>query len=461
MNTETLTRLMSGFRGSRIRAGDAAYEEARKVWNGTIDRRPEVILRCRGADDVVGAVEYARGQGRPVTVRGGGHHVAGGALNEGGIVIDLSEMRAAQLDAASGMARADGGAQLRDVDAATLPEGRSVPMGVFSETGIGGLTLSGGYGWQSRLRGLSCDNLTAARVVTAEGRLLEADASENADLFWALRGGGTQLGVVTTFEYRTHPMPASLFLLFTTYPLEEGRRVLRGLRQYASTAAREVSVIAVLWTFQPSEAIPKELWNQPFVGILGTCIASAERGERELSPLRELARPLFDGSKVAPFSVIQSFFDDDYPKGRRYYWRSTYLKELDDDAIAALVDLGRRRPSALSSLDLWMLGGAIADVSAFDTPMAHRAAPYLVGIESNWLEPAEDGANVAWAREAQGLMARHSTGGSYLNFEDTSDLTRVAATYGANYQRLVDLKAKYDPGHLFATRARQGQQRET
>src|SRR5690606_1071566 len=160
---------------------------------------------------------------------------------------------------------------------------------------------------QSRLRGLSCDNLTAARVVTAEGRLLEADASENADLFWALRGGGTQLGVVTTFEYRPHPMPASLFLLFTPYPLAEGRRVLRGLRQYASTAAREVSVIAVLWTFQPSEAIPKELWNQPFVGILGTRIASAERGERELSPLRELARPLFDGSKVAPFSVIQSF----------------------------------------------------------------------------------------------------------------------------------------------------------
>jgi FAD/FMN-containing dehydrogenase len=358
-------------------------------------------------------------------------------------------MRATHLDAASQTAHAQGGAQLRDVDAATLPFGRSVPLGVFSETGIGGLTLSGGYGWQSRARGLSCDNLLAASVVTADGTVREVSATENADLFWALRGGGTQLGVVTAFQYRTHPMPPAVFMLFATYPLAAARDVLRQIREYAASASNEVGLIAVIWTFQPSDAIPRELWNEPFIGVIGTYLGTADQGQRVLTPLRHLGRSLFDGSKVAPFSALQTFFDQDYPKGRRYHWRSTYLTGLDDDAIAALITLGKRRPSALSSLDLWVLGGAVAEVGISDTPLAHRTAPFLVGIESNWLDPAGDAENIAWARAVQATMAPHSTGGSYLNFDDPTDNARVAAVYGANYRRLQEIKKRYDPDNLF------------
>ena len=452
MQVEALVGLESGLRGRAIAPGDSGYENARKIWNGMIDKRPRLIIRCRGADDVKAAVDYARRQGLPTSVRGGGHHVAGGALSERGIVIDLSEMRGVSFDPSTNSVVAEGGARLRDVDHATLPHGRAVPMGVFSDTGIAGLTLAGGYGWQSRARGLSCDNLISAQIVTADGKLVGASAEENPDLFWALRGGGTNLGVVTSFRYRTHPMPPELFLLFATYPLAHGRQVLQGLREYARTAPLEAGLIAVIWTFPVSEALPKETWNQPFVGIIGPYIGPTDEGRRQLAPLRELGPKLFDGSKATHFGAVQAFFDDDYPEGRRYYWRSTYLEQLSDAAIAELVQLGSRRPSALNSLDLWVLGGALGQVGAADSPIAHRSAPYMVGIESNWIDPAQDAANIAWAREAQTLLSPYSTGGSYLNFEDPADQQRVAAVYGANHPRLKQLKAKYDPHGLFGAR---------
>jgi FAD/FMN-containing dehydrogenase len=288
--------------------------------------------------------------------------------------------------------------------------------------------------------------------VAADGRFLKANAQENQDLFWALRGGGTNVGVVTSFEYRLHAMPPEVFFLFVAYPIAEAPQVLAGLRGYNQTSPREVGVLSVLWTFPASEPYPEEVWNQQFIGIAGPYIGPADEGQRIMQPLRELGTPLFDGSETMPFAYVQRAFDEDYPQGRRYYWRSSYLKDLSQDAIAKLADLGSRRPSPLTSLDIWVLGGAIGDVGQSDTPIAHRHAPFMIGIESNWTDPADDAANIAWAREVQAAMAPFSTGGSYLNFEDPGDQNRVAAAYGPNYERLQQIKRTYDPDNVFGAR---------
>jgi FAD/FMN-containing dehydrogenase len=452
VNQQSLTTLVSSLNGRALKPSDGEFDEARKVWNGMIDKRPAVIVRPANTDDVIAAVNFARSEGLAVSARGGGHHVAGGAVNDGGLVIDLSGMRDVSVNAASKTARAQGGAQLQDVDTATLAHGLAVPMGVFSETGIAGLTLAGGYGWQSRLRGLTCDNLVSAEIVTAKGELLKSSATENPDLFWALRGGGQNLGVVTSFEYRAHPMPDEVFFVFVTYPVEDVPQVLSGLRRYNETSPRESGALCVIWTFPPTEAYPEELWGKQFIGIVGPYIGPAADGERAMQPLRELATPLLDGSGPMPFAGVQRAFDEEYPKGRRYYWRSTYLKGLSDDAIATLHDLGTRRASPLTSLDVWVLGGAIGDVGPSESPIAHRQAPFMIGIEANWDDPADDAANIAWARECQTKLEPFSTGGSYLNFEDALDEQRVAAVYGANYQRLQEIKRKYDPHDLFGRR---------
>jgi FAD/FMN-containing dehydrogenase len=452
MNAEALRGLSARLSGQAIRPEDDGYAEARTIWNGMIDRKPGVIVRCRSTDDVIAAVNFARQEGLAVTVRGGGHHVAGGSLNDGGLVIDLSQMRGVTVDAAAKTARAEGGAQLQDVDTATLAHGLAVPMGVFSETGIAGLTLSGGYGWQSRSRGLASDNLAGADVVTADGKLLHASATENLDLYWALRGGGLNLGVVTAFEYRAHPMPEEVFFAFVAYPIDQAKQVLTRMREYNQTSPREVGVLGVIWTFPASEPYPREVWQQPFVGFAGPYIGDATEGERVMQPIRELGTPMLDFSGRMGFGDVQRAFDEEYPVGRRYYWRSTYLREFSDDAIDTFVDLGSKRPSPLTSLDLWILGGAIQDIGPADTPIAHRHAPFMAGIESNWTDAAADAANIGWAREAQARLAPFSTGGSYLNFEDPGDQGRVAAAYGANYDRLVQIKRRYDPDNLFGAR---------
>jgi FAD/FMN-containing dehydrogenase len=452
MNAQALSSLTARLTGTAIVSGDADYEEARKVWNGTVDKRPAVIVRCRSVEDVIAAVNFAREERLPVSIRGGGHHVAGSSLNDGGLVVDLSQMREVSVEPASKTARAEGGAQLQDLDGATLAHGLAVPTGLFSETGIAGLTLSGGYGWQTRSRGLTSDNLVGADIVTADGKLLRATATENPDLFWALRGGGTNLGVVTAFEYRAHPMPAEVFFNFVAYPVADAKQVLTRMRAYNLTSPREVGVIGVIWTFPASEPYPQEVWNQQFVGFVGPYIGDADEGERIQQPIRELGTPMLDFSGRMPFADVQRAFDEEYPKGRRYYWRSAYLKELSDDAITTMVDLGARRPSPLTSLDLWILGGAVQDLGPQETPIAHRHAPYMAGIESNWTDAAQDAANIAWAREAQAALAPYSTGGSYLNFEDPTDTSRVAAVYGANYERLQQIKRRYDPEDLFGAR---------
>lgn len=456
MRTETLVRLAATLRGTVMAPEDAGFDEARRVWNGLIDKRPELIVSCEGTDDVVEAVNFARSHDLSVSVRSAGHHVAGSAVIEGGMVIDVSAMHDVQVDAANAQVRVGGGARIGDVDRATQVHGLAVPLGVVSETGVAGLTLAGGYGWMRRKHGLSCDNVVAAEIVTADGRELRVSSHEHPELFWALRGGGWDLGVVTALEYRAHPVGPGVYLPFLTYPLNEGAKVFANLREFARTAPREFGSIAVCWTFPEDEVFPEELWGESFVGIVGPYVGDPNEGERVCAQLRDLGTVLTDLSGVVPWVEAQQFFDADYPRGRRYYWKSANLEDLGVEVATTLVDLAARRPSPLTSVDVWINGGAIADVPATDTPLGNRAAPYLIGIEANWDDPAHDQANIAWTREAAAALSAYSTGGAYLNFDDLSDPETIRGTHGANVDGLADVKNTYDPSNLFRSRDTRG-----
>lgn len=452
MKKEALVQLASRVRGSVIAAEDDGYDAARSVWNGMVDRKPALVVTCLGPDDVVEAVNYARSHSLGVSVRSGGHHVAGSAVLEGGLVIDVSQLRGVHVDAATGRVRAEGGAQIGDVDRATQVHGLAVPLGVVSETGVAGLTLAGGYGWLRRKHGLSCDNVIAADLVTADGREVRVSAEEHPELFWALRGGGWDLGVVTSLEYQAHPVGPDVYLPFLTYPLSEGPQVLANLREFARAAPREFGSLAVCWTFPEADVFPEELWGQPFVGIAGPYVGDADEGERVCAPLRDLGTVLTDLGGVVPWLEAQQFFDEDYPRGRRYYWKSSHLNDLSADVATTLVDLAARRPSPLTSLDIWINGGAISDVPDEATPVGNRAAPYMIGIEANWDDPAEDRANIGWAREAATALGPYSSAGAYPNFDDLSDPDAARLAHGASYERLIEVKGTYDPVNLFRSR---------
>ena len=452
MNNEALAQLRSDLTGVAYVPEDDGYAAARTIWNGTITKQPAIIVTCKRVEDVIRAVNFAREQGLGISVRGGGHHVAGSSLIDGGLVVDMSGMRAVTVHAATKTVQAEGGALIGDVDAATQEHGLAVPLGLVSETGIAGLTLAGGLGWMRRKYGASCDNLLSADVVTADGKLVHASEKENADLFWALRGGGWDMGVVVNFEYRAFPLGPDVFLTFVMYPRSEGKQVLRGFKKAYEAAPPEAGPLAVCWTFPEAEMFPKELWGQPFVAIGGPYIGSVEEGEERMKPFRELGTPLVDMSSPMPWLVAQKIFDEDYPKGRHYYWKSSYLTDLSDGAIDAVLDIADARPSPLTSIDIWSLGGAIANVSPDMSPLGHRKAPYAIGVECNWDDPAADDVNIAFGREAIEKLRPFSTGGSYMNFEDPDDATATAASYGDALARLQAIKHQYDPTNLFRSR---------
>lgn len=446
----TIRQLRTHVKGQVIVPGDAEYDESRRLWNGMIDKRPAVIVRCRGVADVVQAVNFAREQGLPVTVRGGGHNVSGNAMSAGGLTIDLTEMSAVRVDAAARVVRAEGGARLGDLDRESQAFGLAVPAGVVSDTGVAGLTLGGGMGWMRRKHGLTCDNVVSMDVVTADGRVITVSETENSDLFWALRGGGGGFGVVTAFEYKAYPLGPDVFFTAVFHPHAEARALLRFFREFMAAAPDEVNVLGVFATIPVSEMLPEEVRGQKSLLFAGGYAGPAEEGERVMRPLREAATPLLDLSRVMPYVEAQKFFDEDYPSGRRYYWKSQYLKDLSDGTIEAIVDLGDTYPSPLTTIDVWPLGGAIKNGDG-RSAVAHGDAPYLLNFESNWDDPTDDETNVSWTREAWDGMQRFSTGGLYVNFpgfEEGGEAHQRSA-YGASWERLKALKAQYDPTDLF------------
>jgi FAD/FMN-containing dehydrogenase len=451
LDAKALEGFVAGTRGAVLQQGDPGYDDARAIWNGLIDRRPALIVQCTGPADVVDGVNFARENDLLLSIKGGGHNVAGNAVNDGGLVIDLSQMRGVRVDSSTGTVRAESGATWGDCDRETQLFGLAVPGGVVSTTGIAGLTLHGGVGHLRRKYGLSIDNLISVDIVTADGRLRRASADENEDLFWAVRGAGSNFGVVTSFEFQAHPVGPMVMVGAVFYPLEDGVEILPAWRDYMAEAPDELSSLAFFWNVPPGEPFPEEHHGKPVLIIAGAYSGSVDDGEPVVQPLRELAEPLIDLTGPWPWLGLQSGFDALFPKGQLRYWKSRALSALTDDAIAEIADFAARRPTPLTDLVVWHHGGAMSRVGETETAYGGRDAPFLVTGEASWTDPAQTDEAIAWSRDVWNAMERYSTGGVYLNFpglgEEQEALAR--AGHGANYERLAALKAKYDPANLF------------
>jgi FAD/FMN-containing dehydrogenase len=453
MPAEAVEAFIEAHRGPCLQPGDGGYDEARVIWNGSADKRPAIIARCAGAADVIDAVNFAREQGILVAIRGGGHNVAGNAVCDGGLMIDLSLMNGVRVDPSARRARAGGGATLGDVDRETQAFGLAAPLGVVSLTGIAGLTLCGGMGWLRRKHGMACDALVSADVVTADGRFLTASESENPDLFWALRGGGGNFGVVTSFEYELYPVGPMVTLCAPFYPLEKGTDVLRFWRDFVAEAPEDFASNFLLWSIPAHPNFPEELHGTAVVIPAGVHIGDPNEGEHVVQPLRELGETVLDLSGPIPYAAVQAAFDPLFLKGERLnYWKSLYLDTLDEDAIGNAVARGLNRPDPWALIAIWHLGGAMNRVDSAETALGERSANYLYSLDTSWTDPADNESAIAWTREAWAEMKPFSRGGSYLNFpgqgEEGEELLR--ASYGSdNYDRLVKIKTQYDPSNMF------------
>jgi FAD/FMN-containing dehydrogenase len=442
----------SQLRGELIDPGSPSYNGARVVWNGLIDRRPALIARCRNSGDVAASINFARDHGLVVAVRSGGHNVAGYAVCDEGLMIDLSPMNGVRLDPALDRAFVEGGATWGDVDAATAPFGRATPGGLISATGVAGLTLSGGIGWLRGRHGLACDNLAAADLVTAEGRLIRASSTENPELLWALKGGGGNFGVVTNFEFALHPIEPELFFCGPAYPEERANEIIRLWRDFMSRAPDRLSGLAEFSTVPKDDAYPPEAWGRRVISLAHVFDGPPDEGERLVAPLRNFGAPLIDFSGRMPYRVIQTLYDSLFPKGRdRCYWKSTYLKHLDDEVIADITSLLTKRPSEMTYSSIWKFSGAAQHVDARASAFGDRSMPYMLSLDAIWANPEEDEVNISWVRQAWNAMRRHSTGRMYLNFPglgEGDNLVRDA--FGAEmYDRLRQVKRRYDPANLF------------
>jgi FAD/FMN-containing dehydrogenase len=445
------TVLAERLTGDIIAPGHPQYEEARSVWNGMIDKRPALIVRCADADDVTTAVRFARERELPLAVRGGGHNVAGTATCDDGLVVDLSALRGVRIDDSGRTVHVQGGATWADVDEATAPLGLATTGGVVSETGVAGLALSGGVSHQRRRDGMTVDNLVSAEVVLADGSQVRASADENADLFWALRGGGGNFGVVTSFELRLHELGPEVFALNVAYPLEDARRVLTGWRDAVAGAPDELSTAGLIWSLPVVDELPEALRGRPYVGVAGMWAGDPAEGERATQALRELATPLVDMSAPVEYLDLQRSLDPFFPAGRRYYWKALYLDGLSDAAIGVTVERSERRPSNDTLVIVRHCGGAIARVGAGETAFGDRGSEWMLSIDSTWHDPADDATNVGYTRAFWDAMAPHSNGQTYFNFpgllEDGD--AEVRSSYGENHARLARVKAAYDPDNRF------------
>jgi hypothetical protein len=435
----TTKPMRQAIRGELVVPDDPAYDQARRVWNGMIDKRPLAVIYCADSDDVITAVNFARSQNLLVAVRAGGHNVAGSSVCNAGVVIDVSRMKRIEVDPVRRVARAQAGLNLGEFDAATQAHGLATTMGVNADTGIAGLTLGGGFGKLGRKHGLTCDNLVAAEIVTADGRLLRASATENVDLFWALRGGGGNFGIVTTFEYKLFPVGPVLLAGSVLHAYNDARAAMRFYHAFASRAPDELSLDAALVTAPSGER---------FFSISACYIGPMDEGNQVLKPLREYGTPVED--QIAPVSYlqIQSAGDSIFPRGRRYFWKAQFMREITDGAIDVL--LASYATAPIESLVVFQqVGGAISRVPIADTPYANRDALYDCFPISIWDNSAADAPHIRWARDLWDAMRPFSTGGVYANNLGEEGSDRVQAAYGENYPRLVAVKNKYDPTNFF------------
>ena len=451
LDEEATQAFAEKLRGDLLHAGHDGYEEARLVWNGLIDKRPALIARCIGTGDVIDAVNFARENDLLVAIRGGGHNVAGNAVCDAGLVIDCSLMKGIQVDPVERTAHVQPGADWGDLDKETQLHGLVTPGGQVSMTGVAGLTLGGGMGYLRRKWGLSCDNLLSAEIVTADGQVLTANENEHPDLFWAVRGGGGNFGVVTSFEFRLHPLGPEIYGALTIYPFEEVASVLRNWRDFALEVPDEVTCDAYIWGMPPLPEVPAEMHWAPVVILAGLYAGPAEEGERLLQPVGEMGTPLADMSARQPYVAMQSDLDALFADGQLYYWKSLFADRLSDEVIDEVVALAAEKPSPQCLFALRSLGGAMGRVPEEATAYGNRDALFNISIDNTWQDPARTDEMIAWTRATWADLRELTGGGVYVNFagfgEEENMLARAA--YGRNYERLQQIKAKYDPNNLF------------
>ncbi len=444
-----LRRFQDTFSGQVILPDDPGYEDARTVWNGMIDRRPAIIARPNTTDEVARAIAYGRERSLPIAVRGGGHNVAGNATVDGGLVIDLSPLKGIQVDREKRVAIADPGLTWGEFDKATGAFGLATTGGIASTTGIAGFTLGGGIGWLMRRYGLTCDNLLASELVTAEGEAVRASANENADLFWALRGGGGNFGVVTRFEYRLHPVESVIGGL-TLYPAERAGAILRFFRELTESAPDQLTMVFAVLTAPPAPFVPAHLHGRPVAAILLCYTGDLAEGERVVRPIKAFGPPAAELIRPMPYPAFQAMFDASAPPGLRNYWKASYFDAIPDAAIETILEQSARMTSARSVVRLHHMGGATARVAPESTAFTYRRALFTVAIEGKWVDPAEDETHMRWVRESADAVRPLTNGGAYVNFLSDDGEDRVRAAYGDRaYARLVEVKTRYDPENVF------------
>jgi FAD/FMN-containing dehydrogenase len=442
--------LRAGLSGDVILPGDPGYDDARKVFNSMIDRRPAVIARCASTDDVVAAVRFGAENDLPIAVRSGGHSVAGMSICDEGILVDLGGLKRIEVDPATRTARAGGGVLWGEFDAATQEHGLHTPGGRVTTTGVGGFTTGGGYGWTSSKHGLTCDNLISAEVVLADGRVVTASQEENADLFWGIRGGSGNFGVVTDFEFQLHELGPIVLAGLALWPLDRASEVFRGWRDYVDAAPDELSTACVMITAPPEDFVPDRLKGQVAVGMAAMYVGDPEDGAGVVQPLKDLG-PEVDLIQPMPYTAFQAILDPSAPPGMRNYWRGEYMSRLPDEAIDTFVTHAPDVAAAgmpLSQMIIFRIGQGVTAISNDATAFSHRDADYLFHPISVWENPADDGRVIAANRAFADAMRPFGTGAAYLNFTPETD--RIRDAYGdAKYERLVALKDTYDPENLF------------
>lgn len=444
-----IDELSSGLKGALLREGDAGYEESRTIWNAMIDRKPALIARCADVSDVVRALNFGREHSLLIAIRGAGHNIAGKGVCDGGLMIDLSGMRAVKVDEGSRRAQVEPGATLGDVDAATQAHGLALPLGINSTTGIAGLTLGGGFGWLTRQFGMTVDSLVSADVVLADGEQVRASESENADLFWAIRGGGGNFGIVTSFEFDLHAVGPEVFGGLFVYPNEEGGPVLRQYREFVETMPQEMTVFAVGRQAPPLPFLPEDVHGKAVV-ILGAFYnGDIAEGEKLAAPLGGFGKPYGTHAGANPYTGWQQLFDPLLAPGARNYWKSHNLAQLSDGFIDLFVESAGKLPSPHTELVLPFIGGAANRVAPDAMAYAHRDARWVMNVHGRWETAAEDDAAIAWCREFWKAAQPYASGGAFMNFLTEDETERVQAAYGANYGRLAEIKKKYDPDNLF------------
>ena len=448
MGKPTIEQLRERVRGAVITAGDEGYEEARRVYNAMIDKRPRVVVRPADVQDVIAAVTFARENELDLAVRGGSHSVPGFGTCDDGVVVDLSSMRGVTVNPENQTAQAQGGATWGDFNGATYPFGLATTGGIISTTGVGGLTLGGGIGYLARGLGLSCDNLISAEVVTADGRLLNANERENEDLFWALRGGGGNFGVVTSFEFRLSPVK-DIYGGPIFFELDRAGDVLRFFREFIVDAPEQLGGFPAFQIAPPLPFIPENRHGEPFVAIVACWAGPLDEGERAVQPFRDVAPIVAEHVGPMPYPALNSAFDGLVPPGLQHYWKANFNTELTDAAIEGHLQHAPNLPAVNSTVHLYPINGACHRIGQDETAFAYRDATFATVIAGMWPDPAQNDANIQWVRDYYQATAPHSETGGYINFMSGDDQDRIEANYRENYNRLVKTKRTYDPSNLF------------